>query len=186
MAVFLKLKHWQLFLLTWGFPLLLNFFVFIMPGLVIKLFLVMMIFLVTGTFGWIWAISTKLHAKLPAGVKLNLVRFRIFFFIPIVYILGIIVLLGYMVYMGPLEKGSVTGVFVGLIVLLHLFSMVGIFLGMGFAARTLKSVELGRLAKFEDYSGEFFLIWFSVVGIWVLQPRLNKLIESQHTSINIG
>jgi hypothetical protein len=33
------------------------------------------------------------------------------------------------------------------------------------------------LAKFSDYSGEFFLIWFSPIGYWILQPRLNKLTD---------
>lgn len=27
------------------------------------------------------------------------------------------------------------------------------------------------------HARDFFLIWFSVVGFWVLQPRLNKLME---------
>jgi hypothetical protein len=44
-------------------------------------------------------------------------------------------------------------------------------------AQTLRSVELGRLANFSDYAIEFFLIWFSPVGFWILQPRLNKLME---------
>ena len=62
------------------------------------------------------------------------------------------------------------------IVILHLLSMVFIFMGLRFAAKTMKTVELGRVAKFGDYVGEFFLIWFSFIGYWVLQPRLNKLI----------
>ena len=63
------------------------------------------------------------------------------------------------------------------IVVLHLSSMVFIIMGLRFAAKTMKSVELGRTAKFGDYVGEFFLIWFSIIGYWVLQPRLNRLIE---------
>ncbi|MFD2245959.1 hypothetical protein [Pontibacter ruber] len=61
------------------------------------------------------------------------------------------------------------------ILVFHLLSMIFIFMGMRFAAKTMKSVELGREAKFSDYAGEFFLMWFSIIGYWVLQPRLNRL-----------
>jgi len=65
----------------------------------------------------------------------------------------------------------------GVIVPLHLLSMFIIFWGVRFAAKTLKSVELGRMAKFGDYAGDFFLIWFSIIGYWILQPRLNELMK---------
>jgi hypothetical protein len=48
---------------------------------------------------------------------------------------------------------------------------------MAFAAKTLKTIELERKAKFPEYAGEFMLIWFSVIGYWILQPRINKLIK---------
>jgi len=139
----------------------------------------MMIVLTIGTFGWIWAIATELQSKLPADVKLNVGQFKMLFLIPIVYILGITIWLGYNFYAGPSGKGeSIGGAAIGLIIFLHLFSMVCIFLGLRFAAKTMKSVELGRMAKFADYAGEFFLIWFSPIGLWILQPKLNKLTEA--------
>lgn len=177
MRILLKLKHWQLFLLKWGIPIFIDIVTFSNPGLLIKLFPVMMIVFTIGIFGWVWAISTELHPKLPTGVELNVGRFKILFLIPIVYILGLTIWMGYNFYGGSSGQGDNMGGVVGLIILLHLFSMVCIFLGLGFAAKTMKSVELGRMAKFGDYAGEFFLIWFLPIGVWILQPRLNKLIE---------
>ncbi|WP_299821155.1 hypothetical protein [uncultured Pontibacter sp.] len=175
MKFLLKLKHWQLFLLTWGLPMLVNVFTFSRPELMFQVFPIMMIFFTLGTLGWVWAIATELNQKLPSDVRLNAGRFKVYFSIPILYILGIII------YMAFLTSGSgdntsmvVTGT---ILVVLHLLSMVFIFMGLRFAAKTMKTVELGRVTKFGDYVGELFLIWFSIIGCWVLQPRLNKLIE---------
>jgi hypothetical protein len=175
MKFLLKLKHWQLFLLTWGFPMVANIFTFSNPELMLQVFPIMMIFFTLGTLGWVWAIATELNQKLPSDVRLNSGRFKVYFSIPVLYILGITI------YMAFLTNGSgdstsmaATGI---AIVVLHLLSMVFIFMGLRFAAKTMKTIELGRVAKFGDYVGEFFLIWFSIIGYWVLQPRLNKLIE---------
>jgi hypothetical protein len=182
MRILLRLKHWQLFLLTWGLPILIDIFAFSDPGLLLQLFPVMMIVFTVGIFGWVWAISTELQSKLPPNVKLNVRQFKILFLIPIVYILGITIWMAYSFYGGQPEAGESMGAVIGLIVVLHLFSMVCIFLGLRFAAKTLKSIELGRMAKFGDYAGEFFLIWFSPIGVWILQPRLNKLTDDQRSN----
>lgn len=178
MKFFLKLQHWQLFILTWGLPIILNVLTFFNTGLpVIAVFPIMMIFFCFGVFGWIWAISTELHKKLPTDVKLNVGRFKIFFLIPMFYILGITLLMSSSLFGASIGQGETIAAAIGVIIVLHLFSMVCIFLGLRFAAKTMKSLELGRMAKFGDYAGEFFLIWFSPIGVWVLQPRLNKLAE---------
>lgn len=159
-----------------------NIFTFSDPTMMLKLFPYMMVLFTVGTFGWIWAISTSLNSKLPEGVTLNSTRFRILFMIPIIYMLAILIWIGQAFSGGgssnELENVN-PGAIAAIIVPLHLLSMVIIIWGIRFAAKTMKSVELGRMAKFGDYAGEFFLIWFSVIGYWILQPRLNKLIEDQ-------
>jgi len=39
-------------------------------------------------------------------------------------------------------------------------------------------MELGRMAKFSEYLGEIVLIWFSMIGLWVIQPKLNELAKA--------
>jgi hypothetical protein len=63
------------------------------------------------------------------------------------------------------------------IVPIHLFSMFCIFYTIYFVAKTIKTVELKREVKFGDFAGEFFLLWFYPVGVWILQPKLNKMIK---------
>ena len=177
MRFLLRLKHWQLFLITWGIPVAINLYTFSRPALMVKLFPVMMLVFIIGIFGWIWAISTQLHKKLPRQVKLNIRGFKVVFSIPIVYMLGITLWMGYQFYFRFPEGSPMIGSVILLIAVLHFISMVCILLGLRFAAQTLRSVELGRLASFSEYAVEFFLIWFSPIGFWILQPRLNRLIE---------
>src|SRR5688500_7451902 len=42
MRFLLKLKHWQLFLITWGIPIAINIYTFSKPAMMVKLFPVMM------------------------------------------------------------------------------------------------------------------------------------------------
>lgn len=175
MKFFLKLKHWQLFLLTWGLPMLVNIITFSQPELMFLVFPIMMMFFTLGTFGWVWAIATELNQKLPADVNLRSERFKLYFSIPILYIL--VIMLSVTLFKGSSVDNTNMIVTGAGIVILHFLSMVFIFMGLRFAAKTMKSVELGRVAKFGDYAGEFFLIWFSFIGYWVLQPRLNKLVK---------
>mgnify|MGYP006965538931 CR=1 FL=1 len=89
-----------------------------------------------------------------------------------------------MIWFGFLMAGELnvqgnnnSGVIIAIILPLHIMSLIIIIWGISFAAKTLKSIELGRMAMFSDYVGDFFLIWFSVIGYWILQPRINQLIK---------
>ena len=80
---------------------------------------------------------------------------------------------------GP-SGGLISGIF-GIILPLHFLSMFGILHSMYFVAKTFKTVELQREVSFSDFAGEFFLIWFYPVGIWIIQPKINKMVENKKT-----
>jgi hypothetical protein len=63
----------------------------------------------------------------------------------------------------------------GLILPLHLFAMVCMFYLSYFVAKSLVLAETSKPASFSDYAGPFFLLWFCPVGIWIVQPRVNRL-----------
>ena len=112
-------------------------------------------------------------------MKMKIGRFKIFFLIPTIYILFISFFMA-VIFMGMSSGKPSDGMMfgmMGIIIPLHFFSMFCIFHTLYFSAKTLKSVEMQRIATFSDYAGEFFLLWFFPIGIWVIQPRLNKLIE---------
>jgi hypothetical protein len=53
--------------------------------------------------------------------------------------------------------------------------MFCLFYCLRFVAKTLTLAETGKPASFYDYAGPFFLLWFYPVGIWIVQPRVNRL-----------
>ena len=181
---FLKAKHWQLFIVMLGIPLLFQFYtMFNMfsdldsesnpnPENIVdtfQMFPIIMILFSLVFFGWFWSIAIGLQKNIPAEVKMKVKKFKIFFFIPLIYIIF------FMIYMGGLFSGIGTNGFssgggiVAVILPLHLFSMFCIFYSMYFVAKTIKTVELQRKVGFGDFAGEFFLLWFYFIGIWIIQ-----------------
>ena len=185
MHFLLRLRHWQLFAITWMAPVAMNVISFNDPVLLIKGFPIMMVFFAVGTLGWIRAIATGLSNQLPDAVKLNVGVFKVLFAIPIFYLLLFLVSSPFLMEdsADPIIDGTTM---VAIIVPLHLTSMVITLWGVRFAAKTLKSVELGRKAKFQDYAGEFFLIWMNFIGFWILQPRINKMVQDDITTVSNG
>lgn len=208
MTLFLRAKHWQLFIPVIGLPIAIHtLFMFRMaqtltlqkvpnPTTILALmqWMPIAIALVSAVlFGWIWSIAIKLQAFVPPHVQLNTRRFKVLFFIPVAYFalfLGSFFLI--IEFFNSLFSlpdpnqfdGQLPnfGLFFGLFSLLfplHLFAIFCIFHSMYFAAKTFKTAELQREVSFNDFAGEFFLIWFFPVGVWILQPKLNQLVLSR-------
>jgi len=146
-----------------------------------KAFPLLMIVYMGAIFGWFWSIAIGLQKQIPADVRMKVKKFKILFFIPLVYILFISTA---MVGMANLMIGGEIhenyALVASLIILpLHLFSMFCIFYSIYFVAKTFKTVELQRKTSFSDFAGEFFLFWFYPIGVWILQPKINKMSEDQ-------
>jgi hypothetical protein len=194
---FLKAKHWHIFLLTCGLPII--FQIVMMgtmfanigsgnapdPDALFSIFYVfpVLIIIFTGTFfGWFWAIGIGLQSKVPANVTMKTGKFKVFFFIPFVYILLFSIIMGTFItgLADTVESGEPPnpGLILGSMAVvfpLHLFSMFCIFYCLYFVSKTFKTVELQRETTFSDFAGEFFLIWFYPIGIWIIQPKINKM-----------
>jgi len=57
----------------------------------------------------------------------------------------------------------------------HLLAMFCLLYTPAFIARNLAVAETGRALRFRDYAGTVFLVWFFPIGIWFVQPRINRL-----------
>ena len=180
---FLKAKHWHIFLLTIGIPMILQ--MILMPIMIVSnnpklLFTVMPIisFIFMGTFfGWFWSIAIGLQFRVPEDVKMKVQKFKIFFLIPMVYL---VVIFGLMFFgFTALDNGATPRpMFPVIIVPLHLLSMFCFFYCLYFVAKTFKTVELQKEVTFSDFAGEFFLFWFFPIGVWIVQPKINKMFDS--------
>lgn len=130
-------------------------------------------------FGWFYALGTNLHKLLPESMPMNLNKFKIFLLIPILYIALLCVFIFFIFKNIDTAKEPPNLGLVALIIPAHLFSMFCIFYCLYFNAKTLKAVELQRPVTFNDFAGEFFLLWFYPIGIWIIQPRINKIFEKK-------
>jgi hypothetical protein len=61
---------------------------------------------------------------------------------------------------------------------MHLLAMVAVFYVLGFSAKNLIMSERQSPVSFFDYSGPFFLLWFFPIGVWFVQPRVNRLVAA--------
>ena len=92
---FLKAKHWQLFLLTFGIPMLFQIVLMITMfanigsgnnpdvSLLFNYFMffpIIMILIVATQFGWFWSVGIGLQSKVPENVKMKTKKFKLFFY----------------------------------------------------------------------------------------------------------
>jgi hypothetical protein len=157
---------------------------------IIYMVLLMMIPLVI-QYIWFWSMAMGLQKKLPVGMKMKTGLFKAFFIIPIVY--GLLYLLFMVSFFGSIDNlGNLENLenldvigdsqLVLFIVALMFFLGLSLFVTFctfyqyWFIAKTIKSAELQKDAKFSEFVGEFFLVWFYPIGVWILQPTINKLV----------
>ena len=193
--IFLKAKHWQLFSMLIGLPILGYIIMFALffdyatttndlDATTLKSFAIIIpcvaLIVMYVLFGWFWSIAIGLQTKVPNTVKMKVKKFKIFFFIPLIYILSVLVfmaLFGLSDFELNSDLNSVLPVGLLAVMLpLHFLSIFGIFYTLYFVAKTYKTVELQREVSFSDFAGEFFMIWFYFIGVWIIQPKINEMV----------
>jgi hypothetical protein len=190
-----KTKHWVLFTLMFGLPIFFQFVIGLILMLTLSaegypsilgflsffsLFPLIMILYIGVFFSWVWSIGIGLQKYIKEGIKLNTRLFKVFFFIPLIYILFLLLTFSTSFFPGVLDGNqfeSHIGYILAMMIPLHLFSMFCMFFLIYFSAKTLKTAELHRKATLNDYIGEFFLFWFFPIGIWFIQPRINNIVS---------
>ncbi len=204
---FLRAKHYQIFILIFGIPfiayLIWIFTVFskiatnpenpfdIFDSL--GFFPIIMFLGIASLYAWLYSIAIGLQRYVPQDIHMKTNRFKIFFYVPLVYIGFIMIVFSYFISnfnpesINPgMTPPDLTAIFpfIGLIIPLHFFSIFCMIYVLYFAAKTLKTAELKREVTFSDYVGEFFLLWFYIVGIWIVQPKINRMLQSHNDEIN--
>ncbi|MDQ3109824.1 MAG: hypothetical protein M3R17_08005 [Bacteroidota bacterium] len=185
MTWFLRAKHWQIFLLIFVVPIvveLIGFMTTVLTGeitvLLVMFFIVMLVVLGT-QFGWFYTVGTALGERIGPDGGMNLRRFRAFVLVPLIYVctffLGMVIFA--LCTITGWRPSPSLGLLFFLIIPMHFFSMFCIFHSIWFVAKTLKMTERWNHVEFSDYAGDFFLIWFFFVGIWFVQPRINRLFD---------
>lgn len=197
-TLFLKAKHWQIFLPVILIPLV-STFIF---GLTIIIsimdnppkdfddlywifYLMPFIIFISGFvhFGWLWSVITKLSGhEYIRDMRFPLLRIKLFFWIPIVYILLLPPVFGItMLENLILNSAEDIPAFISMLLFMMIMHFACIFFIMHtifFVSKIIKSGELKREVTFSDFVGDFFLILFFPIGIWFIQPKINAILKN--------
>lgn len=200
-SIFLRAKHWQLFVALIAIPFITMILFSVIVAIVMInktpgrpedavwiAYLMPFIVAISGfvQFAWLWNVLTKLRTLIPAEtVKMPAKRIKVFFFVPVIYFCLIPLFVAFVIsnVSDQNPAGIIKVVIAGFFVFfLHLFSVFCIFHTFYFVAKTIRTAELQRNVTFSDFTGDFFLTWFFPIGVWFLQPRINQLIQSSSQS----
>jgi hypothetical protein len=175
MKLYLKLKHWQLFMITFIIPLIIQIFfvgsVFLNGGFEKLFYLVpmFMTFFIIGYYGWIWTITKYLNEKLPENLKIQFAKFNRLLSFSILYSIA------FSFWIPTFMNSTNPSLLFALIVPFHFFFLYCFIYALYFTAKTIKTIEFQRELTFSDFAGEFFLLMFFQIGFWFIQPRINKI-----------
>lgn len=112
---------------------------------------------------WLWSLGSFLSTVVKPALRLKKGFFLFTIICSALYFIASIALIQ------SLNPGK--------FVLLPL-SLFGVFCGFAnlyFVAEGLKLAETGERASFFACAGPFFLLWFFLIGVWFIQPRINRL-----------
>lgn len=171
---FLRAKHWQIFALLFVVPTFAEFSAMVsFPGRMRTwhdlgtsgfIFIGSMLVYVLGFLAWYGSMGIFFSSLAKPELKMDARFFYFSLIYPVIY-LPVFFALAF------LE----TGISARVILPLHIVCMICMFYLLYFVARSFGLVEHGRNVSFSEYAGPFFLLWFYPIGIWVIQPRVNKL-----------
>ena len=178
-SFFLKLRHWELFLmlilptaLCWLWKVPFNPLVVAAIGL----------FLLIVLFAWLLSVGLWCNARLPESRRNNIYPFIAALILPLVYVLMYI-----LVYIpqlqvtgGPPDKPPLW------LLPMHMLSMVAIFYAFWFTASRYKSLAENEDADFLIFSSTFFLLFIFPLGVWIIQPSVNELYHRLTTAEKDG
>ncbi|HWI89913.1 MAG TPA: hypothetical protein VNT20_01510 [Flavisolibacter sp.] len=171
----LYFKHWQLFLLivicgAWVSPSPLRELI---NSVAITTFL-----------AWIYSIGFYGQDRI---VELGLKSMNLKLFKTNVIIVAIMCLIGLVYSVIANETNDVASSGFGLADILLLIAsfyfVFTFFYSILFVCKTIAKVEYRREVSFSDYFDYFFFMVSVIVGIWVLQPKVNRLIASKEETL---
>jgi hypothetical protein len=65
---------------------------------------------------------------------------------------------------------------------LHLFAMICLIYVLYFVSKCLALAETDRPEAFPRFAGTFLLLWFFPIGVWIVQPKVNRLYLAKERS----
>jgi len=183
-SFFLRAKHWQVFALVWGAYFIAQMAIVaslpegpiekpLKVGLLLE---AVMLPSVACLMGWLWSMGSFLFSISEPSLKLNIHVFRFAVIFPTLYLLTAL----------PFFLSTSTPE--AIILPLHLPALFCLIYVFYFDSRSLVTAEKGEGATSNDYVLPMLLLFFSPIGVWLIQPRINLLYtrsDARSTSQNV-
>lgn len=176
-----KLKHWQIFLLIVGMPVMLQLIqsiIFISSadgnvanyGNILGLLIILPLLIY---YGWIGSVGSTFSQRNTA-VNMPIGRFRLSLWTSgICSVLLTVYFWTYPQYLQATDnEEAVPIMLVGVLVFVTLFTL---FYCLSFMARGVVQLERNRRVSSSEFYSEFVMAVAFPIGIWLLQPRINRL-----------
>ena len=164
MRKFLRIKHWQIFLLylalsflstmNYDLPKSMNEFLKVSP---------LLFFIV-----WNLLLGFALQSIKPKYLKFNTSPAIL------AAILTIVLIIITIITTDGMYDSMFLNIVIGLLIIISLFVIVA------FPAELLKSQELDRKAKPIEYGNYIFEFLILIIGVWLYQPRINKIEKTKN------
>jgi hypothetical protein len=179
--LFVRAKHWQIFLLfvvafaVGEFPVIGNLTTAVPSqqsyGMVLLLTEIATALATWCFLLWLWSLGSFLKSLVPPALKL---KKRFFLFT----ILGTAIdaLLSVTLFQSIDRNLSIVTI------PLHLPGVFCMFRNPYFVAEGLVIAETGVSVSFLDCFGPFLLLFFAIMGVWFIQPRINRLYAGKRSA----
>lgn len=149
--------------------------------------------------GWYYSVGTGLRDHLPVGTELKEKRFRLALVISVVFavllLLGQYFLFEWLVDFAPVFFESISSgeepdfgdpqqfvsrflLIWGLVMLIGLLGFLAFAYLAYYAGKTVRCIEEQKPLRGSAVAGYAILSYFLFIGIWVLQPKINRLMET--------
>jgi hypothetical protein len=175
---FLRAKHWQLFLLLVGVPVVGQTIVMgLVPvsapspqefGRGLALLVGVTAIWILCLQGWFWSMGSFSSSMTARSHQLPITFFRLTVICPAAYIVILLVAASLRPDLNV----------VMLLFPLHIVATLCMLYNAYFVSKNLVLAESGRPVTFYKFSGPLILLWFFPIGVWSTQPRINELFNN--------
>jgi hypothetical protein len=163
MEFILRLRAWQVFSIIF-IPVILADFDSKLATIWYSMFEVIYTF-------WIYAIGIKMNSMIPGKIRRSVTLFKVYNLLYIFLIISMNIMRAVSEWT-PFDSDRDIYFSMGFILLI-LYLSFNIWM---FAARMLESVIEGTIVNRSDSLKAFLCFWFFPIGIWFIQPAVNRVI----------
>lgn len=190
-SIFTKAKAWQLFLLLFAIPMVIQFSVmsYFMPDFtsaegnqnqareaferLTNVFGVLTFVFALLLVGWLYFSGIAANRRLKESTRKRTYMFRFSAIYPIIY-----VVLYFVVFIRSFTGDPSIGM-VPIIIPLHFLAMICMVYLLYFASKNLSMSLKEKGITSGGTAGFFFGFWFYPIGVWFIQPKVNRLVNQE-------